>query len=87
MTGNILWHDLYTAAVLELDRDLLPGRIEAAQTAIQRAREELTTNRGLAAWEEMQAMAEALHTLQLLQGLEFRMSTPASSQKPRLAEG
>jgi hypothetical protein len=32
-----IWQDLYTAAILELDRDLLPGRMEAAQAAIQQA--------------------------------------------------
>lgn len=82
-----IWQDLYTAAILELDRDLLPGRMEAAQAAIQQARQELISNHRLAAAEEAQAMAEALHTLQLLQRLELRTSMPATSQEQRLAEG
>lgn len=87
MTNKNLWQDLYTAALLELDREVLPRRIEAAQAAIQRARGELTGNSRLAAMEEMQAMAEALHTLQLLQRLELRTSGPAISQGQLLAEG
>lgn len=82
-----MWQDLYTAAILELDRDLLPGRVKAAQAAIQQARQELTSNHRLAAAEEAQAMAEALHTLQLLQRLELRTSMPTTSQERRLAEG
>jgi hypothetical protein len=66
VTKRNLWQDLYAAALSELDREVLPGGIETAQGDIQRAREELTSNRGLAAAEEMQAMADALYTLQLL---------------------
>jgi hypothetical protein len=80
MTKRNLWQDPYTAALLELDREVLPGRIEAAQAAIYHAKEELTGNRGLATAEEMQAMVDALHNLQLLQQVEL-------SQGQRLAEG
>ena len=82
-----MWQDLYTAAILELDRDLLPGRMEAAQAAIQQARQEILSSHGLAAMEEKQAIAQALQTLQLLQTLESRTSPTATSQGHLLAEG
>jgi hypothetical protein len=40
------WHELYHAAIIELDSARLPGRIaEARQAILDRAREILTTSR------------------------------------------
>jgi hypothetical protein len=87
MTSGISWRELYTAAMLELDRATLPGRIEAAQAAVLRAMEELTDNHTIEAGEEKQAMADALRNLRTLQQVEFRSSAPTASQGQPLAEG
>lgn len=87
MTTNILWQDLYTAAMLELDRTNLQGRIEAAQAAIRQAMGEPIRNPRLGGVEDTQAMADALRNLQTLQRVEFRTSEPARAQRHSLAEG
>jgi hypothetical protein len=80
VTTNILWHDLYAAAMLELDRDNLRHRIEAARAGIQRALNELTRNPTSGAAEEMQSMADALRNLETLQWVELRASAPTLNQ-------
>lgn len=80
VTTNILWRDLYAAALLELDRDNLHGRIEAARARIRRALKELTKNPTSTAAEEKQSMADALRNLETLQWVELRPSTPTCSQ-------
>ncbi len=80
MTTNILWRDLYAAAMLELDHANLHARIEAARAGIQRARKELTRNATPGAAEEMQSMADALRNLDTLQRVELRASAPTRSQ-------
>jgi hypothetical protein len=87
VTNSVSWKELYTAAMLELDRAALQNRIEAAQTAIQHAMEELAGNHKVGTEEEMHAMADALRNLRALQRVEFRTSTPATSQGQPLAEG
>jgi hypothetical protein len=87
MTTNILWHDLYTAAMLELDYANLHDRIEAARAGIQRARKELTRNPTPGAAEEMHSMADALRNLDTLQRLELSASTPTRSQGVYLSQG
>jgi hypothetical protein len=87
MTSNVSWQELYTAAMLELDRTMLPSRIEAAQAAIRQAMEELVGNHKIGTGEETQAMADALRNLRTLQRVEFRISAPAASQGQPLAEG
>jgi len=87
VTTNILWRDLYAAAMLELDRDNLHHRIEAARAGIQRARKDLTRNPTPGAAEEMHSMADALRNLDTLQRLELRASTPTCSQGVYLAQG
>ena len=52
MAGSTSWQELYTAAMLELDRAALQSRIEAAQAAIQQAMEELAGNRKVGTGEE-----------------------------------
>jgi hypothetical protein len=81
VTTNILWCDLYAAAMLELDHANLHARIEAARAGIQRARKELTRSAtSRAAAEEMQSMADALRNLDTLQWVELRASAPTRSQ-------
>ena len=87
VTTNILWHDLYAAAMLELDHANLHDRIEAARAGIQRARKELTRNPTPGAAEEMRSMADALRNLDTLQRVELRASTPTCSQGLHLSQG
>jgi hypothetical protein len=87
MTNSISWQELYTAAMLELYRASLPRKIEAAQATIQQAMEELAANRKVGTEEEMHATDDALRNLRALQRVEFRTSTPATSQGQPLAEG
>jgi hypothetical protein len=87
MTNSISWRELYTAAMLELDRATLPGRIEAAQAGVLQAMQELADNHTLEAGDEKQAMADALRNLRTLQRVEFRSSTSIASQGQPLAEG
>jgi len=87
VTKNVLWQELYTAAMLELNQANLQGRIEAAQVAIGQAMTDLASNRKDGAVEEMQAMADALRNLQTLQRVELRTPMPATGQGQRLAEG
>jgi hypothetical protein len=86
MANSISWQELYTAAMLELDRAALPRRIEVAQTAIRQAMDELAGNHKLGTGGETHDMADALRNLRTLQRVEFRTPAPATSQSP-LAEG
>jgi hypothetical protein len=86
VTTNISWEDLYAAAMLELDRARLHGRIEAAQAAIRRSVEELARHPKPGAAGEMQVLADALCNLRTLRRVEFRMCPPAISQAQLLAE-
>jgi hypothetical protein len=79
--------ELYTAAMLELDRAMLPGRIEAAHAAVLQAMEELADDHTLEAGEEKQAMADALRNLGTLRRVEFRSSAPTARQGQPQAEG
>ncbi|SRR5258708_2186784 len=86
LTTNISWRDLYAAAILELDRTLLPGRIEAAGAAIKQATEELMSDGKLTA-EETQSMADALRSLQTLERVELKKTSPANTgREQRLTE-
>ena len=72
MTENVLWQELYTAAMLELDNTSLQNKIQAA--------EELDNKRDGGAIAEMQTMDDALRSLQTLQRVESRASMGANSQ-------
>jgi hypothetical protein len=86
-----LWHDLYAAAMLELDLAALPAKIETAQAAIRQAMKEPKDDNQAGTLGATQAMADALRNLQTLPQVEFRISTqiPAlnASQGQSLAEG
>jgi hypothetical protein len=91
MSTNRLWHDLYAAAMLELDLAALPAKIETAQAAIRQAMKEPKDDNQAGTLGATQAMADALRNLQTLPQVEFRTSTqiPAlnASQGQSLAEG
>ena len=91
MMTNSLWQDFYAAAMLELDRAALAGRIEAAQAAIQEAMEESKRSDQAANPAEMQSMTDALRNLRTLQQVEIKTSTQISAsttgQGQFLAEG
>lgn len=91
MKMDALWYDSYSAAMLEFDRAALPGKIEAARTAIRRALEEAAIDRSFGTLPETQAMFDAMRNLQALQRVELETATqiPTSiaSQGQSLAEG
>jgi ribosome maturation protein Sdo1 len=92
MKPNSLWQDFYAAAMLELDRAALPGKIEAAQAAIHEAMEESKRSDKAANPAEIQSMTDALRNLRTLQRVEFKTSdiptsTTTASQGQSLAEG
>jgi hypothetical protein len=49
--NDVLWKELYTAAMLELDPATLRSRIEAAQIAVRNAMQELANDRTVSARE------------------------------------
>jgi hypothetical protein len=62
------WHELYHAAIIELDSAKLPGRIAEARRAIlDRAKEILTTSR-----DEHYFLNDALRSLLLLEAVAER---------------
>lgn len=87
MATNIWWHELYAAALLELDYANLRDRIEAARAGIQQALKELTRSPAPTAAEEIQSMADALRNLETLQWVELRASIPTCGQSLSLSEG
>jgi len=87
MTDDPSWRELYSAAMLELDRVHLQSRIDAAQVAILRSMEELMGNCAVGAAEETQALSAALGNLQTLQRVEFRKPTASGSQSLTPVEG
>jgi len=80
---NVLWQELYRAAMLVLDRVKGGQRIEAApHAAIQRRMEELTKDDPDGSRrDEHQALAEALPNLRALHRLKFKSSTQSSMKR------
>jgi len=76
MNTNVLWRDLYAAAMLELDHARLGKRIEEALAAIQCAVNEQLEVRGSRNAEEMQALTDATHNLMTLQRVELSIVVP-----------
>jgi hypothetical protein len=60
------WHELYTAALFETDRERIPTRIAAAEKAIIARSRELFSA-GSDTIEEDQALDDALYALKALQ--------------------
>lgn len=71
------WRELYSAALFETDKSLVPNRIAEAEKAIvARARELFSA--GSDTIEEDQALDDALYALRALQNcLEFRAQAAA----------
>jgi len=78
---DVLWQELYRAALLELDRVKGGQRIEAAHAAIQRRMEELTKDdRDGSGRDEHQALA-ALPNLRALRRVRFKSSTQSGMKR------
>ena len=76
MNTNVLWRDLYAAAMLELDHAKLGKRIQEALAAIQCAVDEQLEVRDSRNAEEMQALTDATHNLMTLQRVELSIVVP-----------
>jgi hypothetical protein len=63
------WESLYTAALLELDREKLPSMLRAAEQAIQQRL--LSISDGADHHAERQSIADALQNLRVLRQTEF----------------
>jgi hypothetical protein len=77
---NVLWKELYQAAMLELDLGKLPGRIEAAQMTIRQAVEDRKGDHSGGAREEMQTLLDAQSNLRILHKTEFQTSLPVTNR-------
>ncbi|SRR5260221_6892477 len=78
---DVLWQELYKAAMLELDPVKRGHRIEAVHAATQRRKEELTKkDRGGSCQDEQQAL-EALANVRALHRVEFKSSTQSSTKR------
>jgi len=75
-----LWQELYEAAMLELRPEDLQERIVTAEAAIRQRIQELQADSGGGSPKERQAIADALHNLRILAGLERK--SQGSSSKP-----
>jgi hypothetical protein len=67
------WRELYGAAMVEIDRSKLAGRIEVAHQAIQHRLRELEQDHG-GSPEERQAISDALLGLDVLRKEASRIS-------------
>ena len=66
VTTSSAWQEKYTEAMLELNRQELPRRIEAAEKAICQRVEELKNEAAPASAEELWAINDALRGLRVL---------------------
>lgn len=69
---KLSWQELFHAAMLELDRTRLPGRIEEARAMIRIRIEELRRNAANARHPEEHTLDDALRSLRVLERTEFR---------------
>ena len=82
VTINFAWQGKYTEALLELDREKLPLRIEIAEKAIFQRIEELKRNKVDSA-EELWAINDALRGLQVLAKSECAGQRPPKASVPQ----
>jgi hypothetical protein len=68
------WKQLYESAILELDKNKLPGRIAEARRAIHDRAEEIMTSASLA---EHRALNQALCSLRILEEVSARENSAA----------
>ena len=80
---NLLWHEKYTEAMLELNPEELPAKIVAAEKAIRQRIEELErSNENFS--EELWALNDALRGLRVLVQAECRSpQAPKPDKQPR----
>ena len=79
---NVLWQELYKAAMLEPDRVKRDKRIDAAHAAIQRRMEELTKDdRGGSCQDEQQSLVDGLLNLRAPKRVEFKSSTRSNRKR------
>ena len=79
MRADYVWEQLYEAAVLETDDKNLSNRLQAAKGTIDSRLHEMKVDHG-GTPEELQAISDALHGLNLLQAeLETRSHAAGSS--------
>jgi hypothetical protein len=72
MRANYVWEQLYEAAVLETEDKNLSNRLQAVKATIDSRLDEMQVDHG-GTPEELQAISDALHGLNLLQAeLETR---------------
>jgi hypothetical protein len=84
---NVLWRDLYAAAMLELDHAQLGKRIQEAQAAIQAAIGEQLAVPANRSAEELQALNDATYNLLTLQRIELCVPVQVSNaNRTRLQE-
>jgi hypothetical protein len=94
-TPSTSWKDLYRAAMLELDRALLPTRIEVARAAMRRHAEAIRVNLNSDRLStdgsaiELRAIEDGLRALESLQRVELSISdaTGPRSSPSTLAGG
>ena len=65
MTTTYKWHEVYKTALLETDWSQMNDRVRAAKSAIQDRKRELSLDHG-GTLEENQAIAHAIHSLEIL---------------------
>jgi hypothetical protein len=82
---NVLWQDLYEAALLELDPIELRNKVEVAHAAMRQRCEELRLIPDAGSLEEQRAIADALTNLGVIERFELRSAIPHSSQSSQLA--
>jgi len=82
VTKNVLWRDLYAAAMLDLDRVTLLNSIQRAEAAIQQAFAEQRNADDRCDVEELQAMRDAIRNLEMLRKLELTAPTETAGQGP-----
>jgi hypothetical protein len=82
VTTNFVWREKYTEAMLELNHEELPHRIDAAEKAIYQRLEEVKQAPNTDA-EEMWALSDALRGLRVLANAECQAGRLAETDKPQ----
>jgi hypothetical protein len=80
MTADCQWHDLYKAAMLELNPTKLRKQIQHARDAIHKRSEDLIPVCDADSLAEQRAMADALYSLGAIERSELRSDIEASNQ-------
>jgi hypothetical protein len=85
LTMNFAWQGKYTEAMLELNREELPRRIDAAEEAIYQRLEELEHAPKTFA-EELWALSDALRGLRVLAKTECQAGRSPEAGRPQRQE-